>query len=337
MKRVGHLFERIVTFENIYSAAKKAWQGKRANKKIASFYFNLENEVILLREELLHGNYRPGPYGTFEIREPKPRQICSSGFRDRVVHHAICNILGPIMDQTLIFDTFACRVGKGNHSAIHRAQSFSGKSKYFLKCDIRKYFPSIDHAILKNQLRRILKDPQLLTLLDIIIDHQVPDSPIGKGIPIGNLTSQFFANFYLSPLDHFLRERLAVKHYLRYMDDFIVFADDKAQLHETLDAIRNFLAKNLQLQLKEKVTKIAPVTEGVAFLGFRIYKSLVRIQRTNLVRFRKKIRMNEAAYIAGRISQVDLINSVSSMVAHIRHADSVSVRRKDFEISLRLA
>lgn len=336
MKRYGYLFEKITTFENLYAAARKAFHGKRANSTVARFYFNLENEIIQLREELLDKSYQPRPYGTFEIREPKVRQICSSHFRDRVVHHAICNILDPIVDRQLIFDTYACRTGKGNHAAIKRVRYFVTKANYFLKCDIRKYFPSIDHAILKQQLRNIIKDQRLLALLGTIIDHQVPGNPFGKGLPIGNLTSQYFANLYLSPLDHFLKERRRLR-YLRYMDDFIVFEDSKERLHEILVDIEDYLARERQLELKESATTIAPVIEGVPFLGFRVFKNLVRLQRPNLIRFRRKIRRQESDYRAGRIDEKDLVRSVSSLIAHVRHADSLSVRRKDLEPSSKLA
>ena len=210
MKKYGYLFEKVTTFENLYAAARKAFHGKRANSTVARFYFNLENEIIQLREELLDKSYQPRPYGTFEIREPKVRQICSSHFRDRVVHHAICNILDPIVDKQLIFDTYACRTGKGNHAAIKRVRYFVTKANYFLKCDIRKYFPSIDHVILKQQLRNIIKDQRLLALLGTIVDHQVPGNPFGRGASHRKSNKPYFANLYLSPLDHFLKRTTKV-------------------------------------------------------------------------------------------------------------------------------
>ncbi len=337
MKRVGNLLESVVSFENIMAAAKKAFRGKKSKASVASFYFHLEKEVIRLQEELVSGTYRPRPYRIFEIREPKVRQICSSDFRDRVVHHAICNLIDPILERRLIWDTYACRVGKGAHSAVKRAQFFANNYAYFLKCDISKYFQSIDHEVLKSLLRGILKDEKLLSMIDIIIDHSVPGNSPGKGIPIGNLTSQHFANFYLGELDHFLKEECRIKGYLRYMDDFICFADDKHELLALVKKIRFFLAEKLKLVLKEKVTRIAPVQDGIPFLGFRIFPNLIRIQRANLIRLRRKIKRREREFEMGLITESELSDSVRSMIAHIQHSNSHHVRRKEFEASLSLA
>lgn len=337
MKRHHSLFEKIVTFENLLLAAKKAMRGKKLKAPVAKFYFHLEKEVIRLERELSAGTYCPGPFHQFEIHEPKLRTIHSSVFSDRVVHNAICNVIEPIFERRLIADSYACRHGKGTHSAVKRVQEFSRRYDYFLKCDVKKYFESIDHVALKMLLRRLFKDRRLLSLLDLIIDHQPPSAPHGKGIPIGNLTSQHFANFYLGELDHFIKERLGRHGYVRYMDDFICFAHTKEELHETLFQIREFLEHKLRLQLKEKVVRIAPVTEGVPFLGFRIFRETIRLQRANLVRVRRKIRERENQYQRGIISDVELVQSVNSMIAHMAHANSMSVRRKDMKNSSKLA
>ncbi len=337
MKRYGNLFEQIVTFSNLRMAAQKAFRGKKDRNSVSSFYFNLENEILELQRELASLAYRPQPYFVFEIREPKVRLICSSDFRDRVVHHAICNILEPIFEKRLIDDTYACRVGKGTHAAIRRCQYFTRKQAYFLKCDIQKYFESIDHECLKVLLRRMIKDPVLLKLLDTVIDHQVPGSLSGKGVPIGNLTSQHFANLYLGELDHFLKERKQVKGLVRYMDDFICFSESKEQLQEWLSEIREFLEVRLKLRLKEKVVTIAPVTEGVPFLGFRIFKNLIRIQRPNLVRTRQKIERGNQAYLRGQLEEEKWIQSTQSLLAHLSCADSMMLRRKELEDTLILA
>ncbi len=337
MKRYGHLFEQIVSFENLHAAARRAFRGKRCNPTVAPFFFAMERELLALHHELSTETYRPKPYGVFEIREPKIRQICSSNFRDRVVHHAICKILEPLIERKLIFDSYACRTGKGNHAAVARAKEFSRRNTYFLKCDIRKYFPTIDHAILKAQLGTFLKDPEVGALLNTIIDHQVPGCDPGKGLPIGNLTSQYFANLYLSRLDHFLKDGLRIKHYIRYMDDFLVFGNGKDALWQVFDDIETFLTENLALDLKEKATRVAPVAEGIPFLGFRVFPGVVRLQRPNLVRFRKKVKSREAAYLAGHISESELIQSVGSMIAFVNHANSRSLRRKELDRSMRLA
>lgn len=337
MKRFGNLYSRVVDFENLLLAARKALRGKKSKGKVATFYFNLETEIIKLEQELASGTYFPSVYHLFEIREPKIRQICSSDFRDRVVHHAICNIIEPFFERRLIFDTYACRTGKGAHAALKRAQYFARTHCYFLKCDIRKYFQSIDHEILKSLLNRIIKDSKLSSLLNLIVDHAVPGSEVGKGIPIGNLTSQHFANFYLGELDHFLKETVRLRGYVRYMDDFVCFGDDKNFLHELLTQIRGFVGEKLKLQLKDEVLRIAPVSDGVPFLGFRIFRNLIRLQRSQLIRLRRKLRLREKQFQEKLITESELASSVSSMVAHITHANSRMMRRREFEDSFSLA
>ena len=337
MKRRGNLFEKIVTFENLLLAAQNAIRGKKDKKSVATFYFHLENEILALQQELVRGTYRPLPFTQFEIREPKVRRICSSHFRDRVVHHAICNLIEPLLEKKLISDTYACRASKGAHLAVKRCQGFTRQFKFFLKCDIQKFFESIDHEILKSLLRRTFKDEKLLALMGIIIDHEVPGNRPGKGVPIGNLTSQHLANFYLNFLDHFIKDRLGIKGYLRYMDDFISFSDDKETLHQLLAQIRIYTGEILGLKLKEKVTVIAPVSEGVPFLGFRVFPNLIRVKRENLVRFRQKIRKKEELYLKGKLSEKSLVSSVNSMIGHVSHVNSAHERRRIFDRSLILA
>ncbi|MGH9845337.1 MAG: reverse transcriptase domain-containing protein [Blastocatellia bacterium] len=330
MKRAGHLFERIVAFDNLLLAADKTLRGQKHKPAAARFYFHLESELFQLQEELTAGSYQPLPYRVFEVREPKPRQICESEIRDRVVHHAICNLLDPVFERRMIADSYACRIGKGAHRAVVRAQHFARSHNYFLQCDVRKYFASIEHAALKSLLRRILKDPPLLALLDRIIDHPLPGSAPGRGLPIGNLTSQYFANLYLGELDHFVKERLGIRGYLRYMDDALIFGDDKAALHETLAAVRVYLDDRLKLGLKEEALRIAPVWTGISFLGFRIFPGTIRLCGDNWSRFRRKVRAHEAAYLAGEMDEDELARSVASMIGHTMHADTLEARRRFF-------
>ncbi len=329
MKRVGNLYAKVICIENLLLAAFKALRRKRHKISAASFNYNLEHEIVSLHGELQNGAYRPSPYRMFEIREPKVRNICCSAFRDRVVHHAICNLLEPLFERRFISDTYACRVRKGTHKALKRVHIFSRKYPYFLKCDIQKFFENIDHNVLKRLLSQMIKDKKLLSLLDIIINHAVPGNQLGKGLPIGNLTSQHFANTYLGELDHFLKDRLRVGGYVRYMDDFICFSESKKVLREVLDEIQKFLEAKLKLRLKEKITTLGPTTEGVSFLGFRVFPNLIRLQRSNLVRFRKKVKSKEANYMKCEISEEELTASVSSMIAHISHANTLALRRKE--------
>ena len=248
MKRYGDLFEKIVSWDNLVEAARMALRGrKRINA--ARFYFHLETELIQLEDELRSGAYRPLPYRVFEIFEPKRRVISAADIRDRVVHHAICRILEPIFERRAISDSFACRRGKGSQAAAQRVQDLMRRDEWFLKCDISQYFASIDHQRLQGLLRRIIRDRQLLALLDQIIEAPLPGLPPGRGLPIGNLTSQHFANLYLGELDHFIKERLRVGGYVRYMDDFLLFGATRDGLREQHDQIRNFLDQHLGLAL----------------------------------------------------------------------------------------
>ena len=336
MKRQAGLFARITPFANLLLAARKAAQGKRDKPSVARFEFHLEQELLLLQQELHQLSYQPGHFFTFEIRDPKRRRICAAPYRDRVVHHALCNVLEPVFERRLIFDTYACRPGKGTHAAIDRAQQFARRYRYFLKCDIRKYFQTINHATLQTLLARLFKDPPLLTLLNRIIEHAPPDAAPGRGLPIGNLTSQHFANLYLGELDHYLKDRRRIKGYLRYMDDVLLFADDKPSLHLGLADIRCFLQDHLQLALKEQATLVAPVTEGIPFLGLRIYPGVIRLNQRTLHRFRRQVRAREQAYRAGCLSLEDLSHTVASLFAHVAHADTLHLRQNIVQDSLLL-
>lgn len=334
MKRHSDLFSKIITFENLLLASKKSMRGKKIKIATNAFNFNLENEIILLKQQLETKSYKPLPYSQFEVKEPKVRKICSSNFRDRVVHHAICNIIEPIFESRLIYDSYACRVGKGTHLAVSRCQEFSRKYSYYLKCDIKKFFENIDHQVLKNILCRLFKDKELLWLLDVIIDHKTPENQESKGLPIGNLTSQHFANLYLGELDHLIKDRLRVKGYIRYMDDFICFAQSKKELWELHTKIGDFVEQTLKLELKEAVTQVAPVAEGIPFLGFRIFPQLIRIKSENLSRMKNNIRRKEVQFIKGHVSEKNLINTVGSIIAHANHVNSLAVRRRIFDKTL---
>lgn len=331
MKRYSDLYPRIVCFSNLYTAAQRAFRGKLGKTETARFHFNLEKELFRLEAELKAEKYKVGPYRNFTVYEPKERLITTAVFRDRVVHHAICRILGPIWDATLIHDTYACRINKGAHRAIAKAQHYSRRFRYYFKCDIRKYFDTIDHTILGQILRKKIKDKALLRLLDqIIVTPQLSGQTSGKGIPIGNLTSQYFANLYLGELDHYLKSQKAIKGYLRYMDDMLVFSDEKPQLDEWTEIITDFLNQRLQLQLKEKASVLAPVNDGIPWLGVRVFPGVIRLQRERWQRFRKKYKQREKAYIEGRLPEDRFVNSVNGLLEQTRWADTLHLRRGFF-------
>lgn len=280
MKRCGNLFEEITSFENPVVAAKRAFRGKKDKARVARFYFDMENELLCIREELRNKTYKPRPLWIFRIREPKVREIGASDFRDRVVHHAVCNLIEPILERGYVHHSYACRAGKGTHRAVRQAQIFSRRNRYFLKCDIKHYFASIDREVLKEIIARKFKDHDLIWLLSTIMDIAQSDQ-LGKCIPIGSLTSQHFANLYLDRLDYYIKDYLRVKSYLRYMDDFILFGADKTDLHLLHFDIRNFLHDVLELELKEHATMLAPVLDGIPFLDFRIFPNLIRLKQEN--------------------------------------------------------
>lgn len=327
MKRYGNLYKQITDFGNLLSASHKAMLGHKTKASEARFFFNKEKELFKLQEELQNHSYQPSAYRIFYIREPKLRQICAAPVRDRVVHHAVCNIVGEIWDKNLIDDTFACRRGKGAHAAVSRAQEFARRFKFYLQCDIRHYFETLDHEILKKIISRKIKDCELLDLLDTIIDQPLIGSDAGKGVPIGNLTSQYFANLYLGRLDRFVKETLSVKGYLRYMDDFVLFAESKEVLHEWQFEIEKFARHGLNLELK-KSSIIAPLIGGLSFLGFRVFSNSLRLRGEKWRRFRCKVIAKEKAYRANLITETQLADSVRSMIAHISKADTLSARRK---------
>jgi RNA-directed DNA polymerase len=330
MKRYGDLFAEIVSFENLVVAAKRASRGKKDKARVAQFYFDMENELLCIREELRNKTYMPQPLRIFRIREPKVREIGASDFRDRVVHHAACNIIEPILERGYVHHSYACRAGKGTHRAVRQAQIFSRKNRYYLKCDIKQYFRSIDRDILKEIIVRKFKDPDLIWLLNTIIDSAQSDQP-EKGIPIGSLTSQHFANLYLDQLDHYIKDYLRVKSYLRYMDDFILFGDEKADLHSLHFNIRTFLHDELELQLKDKATMLAPVLDGIPFLGFRIFPKIIRLKQENKKRALNTLKSRTREFKAGKIREAEYSQSLMSITEHLKIASTYNLRKGVFD------
>jgi RNA-directed DNA polymerase len=342
VQRQGHLFSQISGFSNLLAAAKRAYRGKRKRAEPAHFHFHLETHLLQLQQELLAGTYRPGAYHAFRIREPKPRLISAAPYRDRVVHHAVCRIIEPIFERTFIFDSYATRVGKGTHRALDRCTYFCRRYRYVLKCDIEKYFPSMDHAILLTRLARKIKCADTLRLLHLILTSSNPQEPIiryfpgddlltpvlrRQGIPIGNLTSQFFGNVMLDPLDHWVKETLRCKGYLRYMDDFLVFGNDKAELHALLEQIRVFL-QDYRLTLHPRKCMVMRVADGVPFLGWQVFADHRRIRRPTGVRFQRRLRALQALYRSGDIGLAEIQPSIASWLGHLKHGDTLHLRRK---------
>jgi len=344
MKRHGNLWPQVTDFANILNAARQAQRGKRFRDNVLAFNFNLEAELLNIQEELQHKTYQPGAYRTFEIVEPKRRMISAAPYRDRVVHHALCNVIAPIFERTFIADSYANRTGFGTHRAFRRFVSFARSSRYVLQCDIRKYFPSIDHAVLKQTLRRKIKCPDTLRLIDIIIDaSNEQESSIAyfpgddiftpferrRGLPIGNLTSQFFANVYLNGFDHFVKEQLKAEKYVRYVDDFALFSDDEQFLADARLAIENYLA-GLRLLIHPIKSQLSKTQHGGNFMGFRVLPGCIRVRAENLRRARRRLRRMQAAYRAGALALEQVTQSLRSWIAHLEHGDTWQLRERVF-------
>ena len=237
MRRVGNLWDWVIAWPKLLLAARKARRGKRSRGTVRRFEFVREFELLRLASELERGTYRPGPFHTHWITRPKPRLISAAPYRDRVVHHALMNVLEPILDRHMHPHSYACRRGKGTHAAADRVQALMRRHGYVLQCDVRKYFPSIDHELLKGMFRRLIKDRRALALMDLIVDGSNEQEPVldwfagdglftpterRRGLPIGNLTSQWFANWYLTGFDHFVTSHMRCGAYVRDCDDLLL-------------------------------------------------------------------------------------------------------------------
>ena len=325
MKRVGHLLERIADLENLRHALHAASQGKRAKADVIAYRAQAAIHLSRLRDDLLAGRVPVGGYRQFKVYEPKERVITVAPFGQRVLHHAIMRVCEPVFEQQLIDHTYACRKGKGRIAALDVAERFGRSHGYFLKLDIRKYFDSVDHAILKAQLRRLFKDRALLALLDGIIDSFCVQP--GQGLPIGNLTSQHFANLYLSPLDRWVSEISGVcgVKYIRYMDDMVVWGRDRERLTEVRARVRAFLREHLALELKQD--RIGTVAQGVPFLGCTVFSGYRVLNARSKRRFRHKLRVFDRLLQAGRIGEAEAQQRSLAVCAFARSACSYHFRQ----------
>ena len=346
MKSVRNVFDQICSFENLFCSFHKARRGKRYRDYAVEFERKLEENLLCLRDELLAGVYVPGRYRAFYINEPKRRLISAAPFRDRVVHHAVIDILEPHFDRSMVEDTYACRRGKGTHAALDRCQEHLCRFEWALKCDIRKFFPSIDHDLLIAKLERKIQDERTMKLLRLIIrtgnsqelvtawfpgDDLLTPAQRTKGIPIGNLTSQFFANFFLSGFDQFVKRDLGCRGYVRYMDDFILFSDSKDQVGNWLDAVMECLSA-IRLKLHPRKQEIFPSKNGASFLGFHVYRERRRLLRANIRLVRKRLRLNVRLRRSGKISWGEFNQSLVSWIGHASHGNTWLFRKALFSV-----
>jgi len=344
MKRSGNLWQSIITFDNILLATKKAQRSKRFRPNVLEFNYNLEIEIITLQKELETQTYQPSAYKVFQIIDPKPRQISAATYRDRIVHHALCNIITPIFEKSFIPNSYANRQGFDTHKALKEFTKFARSSQYILQCDIKKYFASIDHQILKEIIKQKIKCPNTLWLIDLIIDHSNPQEPVfdyfsnddlltplshRKGLPLGNLTSQFFANIYLNHFDHFVKENLKAKKYLRYVDDFAIFSDDLDYLKFAKQEMQKYLA-NLRLIMHPNKTQIFATKHGANFVGFRIFPKSISVISRNIRRIRKRIKCSIKQVQSGKIESLKLSQAIQSWKGHLQHGDTWRLQQQLF-------
>jgi len=285
-------YENIISIKNLVLAWKKARKGKTQKKYIIEFEDHLGKNLKQIQQELENETYFPTILKNFIIRDPKTRKISKSEFRDRIVHHALCNVVEPIFDRKFIYDSCANRKGKGNLFAVKRFEKFQRKvtknltsNAYCLKADIKHYFQEIDRKILLEIIKREIKDEKTINLIQLILNNFEKN----KGMPLGNLTSQFFANVYLNELDKFVKHELKVKHYIRYVDDFVILYESKEQLQIWKDKIEKFLKEKLHLELHPNKSKIVSLSKGVDFVGFRIFYHYKLIRKRNRKAMKNKI------------------------------------------------
>jgi len=320
MKTYNQLYSKIISFENLILAYKKARKGKTKKNYVREFEENLAYNIKTLYEELKDQNYKPKPLKNFVLRDPKTRRISVSNFRDRIVHHALCNIIEPIFDKTFIYDSCANRKRKGTLFALNRFEKFQrkvthnlSKEGFYLKADIKHYFQNVNRDILIKIISRKIKDERVLNLIKLILDNF--DSE--RGMPLGNLTSQFFANVYLNELDFFVKHRLKTKYYLRYVDDFVILNSSKEQLEIWKEYIDTFLKEKLILELHPEKSNINSLSKGIDFIGFRNFYYFRLVRKRNI----NKIILKIEDYKKGILSQEKFLEIFQGWNAYIIWAD----------------
>lgn len=324
MKRVGRLIEKICDVDNLMLAYYKARRGKQEKYTVKVYGDNIVDNILRLRQQILSGDVQVGRYHYFKIYDPKERVICAASFEERVLHHAIINVCKPYFERHFIYDTYATREGKGVYKAIERAFVAMKQYSYVAKLDVRKYFDSISHDVLKKKLCCIFKDKDLLKLLFKIIDSYNVEP--GRGIPIGNLTSQYFANYYLSSFDHYVKENLRVPVYVRYMDDMLLFASSKSDISYYVNSVEQFLNCENKLVLKPMVKQSTDY--GISFLGYTLFEEKILLNRRSKNRLKRKIKQYEANRESGMWSDDNYMSHIIPLLAFSRKAYTKQLRKR---------
>jgi retron-type reverse transcriptase len=340
------LQEQLTDWENLWLAYHNAARGKRGRQTTAAFELLLADNLLALQAELEAHTYRPGEYCSFYIHEPKRRLISAAPFRDRVVHHALCHLTTPYFESRFIPESFANRIGKGTHRALDCCQRYARRFQYVLQCDVVQFFPSIDHAILRTELDKMLPDGSLGWLIDRILEsgrgvlaeqyqmvyfpQDAPTKDAGqglfaalrpRGLPIGNLTSQWWANIYLNGFDHFVKRELGCRGYLRYVDDFLLFSDSKAELWRWREALVRRLER-YRLTIHSETALPRPVWTGIPFLGFAIYPEYRLLKKRKGIAYQRRLKQLLRTASPERIQA-----SLQGWINHVRYADSYGLRK----------
>lgn len=348
VKRFTNLYEKIYDFENLYQAWEAARKGKRYRDEVMGFSSNLESNLINLQNHLIHGTYTVGRYRQFYVHEPKKRLIMALPFIDRVLQWAVYRQLFPLFNKQFIADSYACRPNKGTHKAVDRLQYWLRQTErkperfYYLKLDIAKYFYRVDHEILVKMLERKINDKRLIDLLALIINSEETSFglPVGidpdlcdpadrlfdVGMPIGNLTSQLFANLYLHELDLFAKHEMGLHYYIRYMDDIIILHHDKKHLATVKDEIEAFLCDSLRLQLNKK-TAIRPCSMGIEFVGYKVWATHKKLKKKSAIKVRRGVKYAKQARDSGKITQESFLRRIASYKGILQYCNSYYFRR----------
>lgn len=345
-KQYFNLYKNIHHPLNLWAAYKLAAKGKRYTPSVAGFEYDLEKNLIEIEQELRNESYQPGGYHSFEIDKPKRRLVNAAPFRDRVVHHALMNVIEPLFERRFIFDSYANRVGKGTHHALDRATHFLRQHEYVMHLDVRQFFPSVDHEILLSILSRTIGDTHVMNLAQKIVssgkDVQAgeydmvyfPNDDLFafnrlRGLPIGNLTSQHWANVYLNELDQFAKRALKCRAYIRYVDDVLIFANDKNTLHQWKKEIITFLY-SLRLTLHEAKAQPRPTKTGIPFLGFNVFPNYRRLKRANGYAFQRRLKTMLVTLLQGKLPQKDFTNRLAAWANHASTGDTWNLRKSIF-------
>ncbi len=341
------MYQDISSFNNLLQAYYQSRKCKRYTGGILQFGYFLENNLLRLHKELVSEQYLPSPYIYFMVHDPKERSVAAPAFRDRVVQHSLIDYIEPLFDRQFIFDSYACRKEKGTHCGLSRVKKFLQSARsvygshtplYCLRMDISKFFANMSWDVLLPVLFKTISCPKTRALIEKIVTYHrslnearlvsgLVSPQIHKGLPIGNLTSQLFANVYLNELDQYVKRTLHVRWYARYMDDFLIIHPDKTYLHELEQEVRSFLQEKLHLALSERKVVLSDVKDGVPFVGYRIFYDHILVRGNTLIHMQRKLRKRKRAHEAGILSTSKLRSSKSSVYGHLHHATDFYLRQ----------